>query len=69
MICIHIDFRGFASAFSCLSDNPTTVPVESNIAALALPGQLFTPDDQCKMFYGPTWGWASVFYFKNQNLT
>ena len=44
----------------CLTNTPTSRPVEVDLTQDKLPGDFLTPDEQCKMIHGPTASFCSI---------
>ncbi len=45
-------FTTIKQSASCLANVPTTFPNETEFTQYADAGQIWSPDDQCKMIYG-----------------
>ena len=67
--------RNVSVSAQCLSNFPETDKLEitdildiSNQTNYHYPGQIWTPDDQCKMIYGINASFCQVYILLNKNL-
>ena len=60
MCFVYLTLSGLSSQAGCLANLPTTLEPENTWADAYDPGQLWSPDDQCKMMYGQNASFCQV---------